>query len=371
MDLYNKNILYAVSNLGLGHAQRSIPIIRQLLSRNNNVSIVAFGAALILLKEELAQQVNFIELIDYPKLQRGYGLKHYLYLVLDLFAVIRIVRQERKFLLNHIKQNQVDCIFCDGRYGFFSKHIPSFLICHQIRVLVPKLLGLFQLPVDFFQFFLLRKYSKIIVPDFAHKIENLSGQLSHNWIAQKLNPLYIGFLSSLHREERPTNPALNVLFIMGGFLDDERKKLKLAIMSNINRLSGNKILVFGEMEHSNDIVQDDIGIFSHVSGDVRNNLFNQAQIILGWAGYTTVMDLCELGKKGVLTPTLNMTEQIYLAHRYKKNTYFSIFYKHELSEIKSLVEVKQNLPENIANWSTQKSIAVLFNFIQTYDSPRK
>ena len=65
MDLYNKNILYAISNLGLGHAQRSLPIIRHLLSQNNRVSIVAFGAALILLKEELAQQVNFIELIGW------------------------------------------------------------------------------------------------------------------------------------------------------------------------------------------------------------------------------------------------------------------------------------------------------------------
>ena len=371
MDLYNKNVLYAVSTLGLGHAQRSLPIIRHLLSRKNKVAIIAYGAALILLKEELAQEVNFIELIDYPKLQQEYGLKHYLLLVRDLFTVSRIVRQERRFILNYIQKNQVDCIFADGRYGFYAKNIPSFLICHQIRILVPRLLIFFQLPVDLFQLFFLRKFSKVIVPDFEDKTDNLSGQLSHNWIAQRVHPLYIGFLSSLYRLETQLLTPLDFLFIIGGFLDVEHNKLKSAIMTNIKHLSGNKVLVFGEMEQSSNIVKDDIAIFSHVSGDLRNNLFNQAQVILGWVGYTTVMDLCELGKKGLLTPTHNMTEQAYLARRFKKNAYFSIFAKHELSEIKSLDMLKQNLPQKITKWNTQKSIAVLFDFIQAYHAPGK
>ena len=54
-EIYQKRILFAVLNWGLGHATRSAVIIRQLLQQNNEVTIVSTGLAQQFLKEQFPQ----------------------------------------------------------------------------------------------------------------------------------------------------------------------------------------------------------------------------------------------------------------------------------------------------------------------------
>ena len=51
-------------------------------------------------------------------------------------------------------------------------------------------------------------------------------------------------------------------------------------------------------------------------------LFNRARVIVSGAGYTTVMDLVEHGKRALLIPTPNQTEQEYLAAYLSHQHYF-------------------------------------------------
>lgn len=64
MKIESTKILFAVLNWGLGHATRSLPIIKKLLADDNEIIIASSGDALILLKLEFPD-INFIELPDY------------------------------------------------------------------------------------------------------------------------------------------------------------------------------------------------------------------------------------------------------------------------------------------------------------------
>ena len=67
-----KKALFAISTLGLGHATRTLPIIKHYLKQDYHLDIVCCGNALNYLKTELhGEKVRFFELIDYPALERG------------------------------------------------------------------------------------------------------------------------------------------------------------------------------------------------------------------------------------------------------------------------------------------------------------
>ena len=62
------NIIYGVCSWGLGHATRSLPIIRKLISEGNNLTIISHGRSLELLKNEIGNGQEYVELKDYPML---------------------------------------------------------------------------------------------------------------------------------------------------------------------------------------------------------------------------------------------------------------------------------------------------------------
>lgn len=87
-----KKILFAVSSLGLGHATRTLPIIRHFLQKDRQVSVLAHGNALHFLEQELADNdVTFIEYEDYPKLERGTSIAFFYYLLIDLVRTTLLI----------------------------------------------------------------------------------------------------------------------------------------------------------------------------------------------------------------------------------------------------------------------------------------
>jgi len=61
-------IIYGICSWGLGHSTRSLPIIRKLINENNNVTIISNGRSLELLKKELGEKAQYIDITDYPML---------------------------------------------------------------------------------------------------------------------------------------------------------------------------------------------------------------------------------------------------------------------------------------------------------------
>jgi UDP:flavonoid glycosyltransferase YjiC (YdhE family) len=310
-------VLYAVSSMGFGHVHRSLPLIRQFLSDGAAVTIVSDGQGLEALRRELAGQssVDFVALTDYPPLQRGSGLAHHWYFMTDVLSMVRIMRAEGALAARLVAELAPDIIVSDGRFGFLSKHVPSFLICHIIRFFLPPMIRPFQLFCDLANFLILRRFNRVLVPDFANQDACLTGALSHNWVARLLKPAYVGYLASARRRE--LDQDIDLLFLTGGFLVTPKLAWEAWVHRAAKELGrGRVVSIVGRMERG---AAAPLGLEQHdyVFGAARDDFLNRARRIIARSGYTTISDLAELGKDAILIPTPGMTEQAYLAQRYQ------------------------------------------------------
>lgn len=348
--LQGLRVLYAVSAMGLGHVQRSIPLIRHLLHQGAVVQVVSHGGALQALKVELEGEgrqrsprppLTFRSLPDYPPLQRGRGVAHYILYLRDLLEIWRTVRREEAFLRSIQVEDPVDLVVADGRFGFVHPEIPCLLVSHQIRVLLPRLFRPVQFISDAVQLRLLRRYRSVAVPDFPEAEHALAGSLAHNALARKLPVTYIGPLSTLdgpcgdgpkgesgktqdtteesearmdYGEDEP--PDSDVLVVMGGFIERERRRFVTDMMRVLRtrpEVRATLMLGGGRWEPASPKGDSNTRMEPLVLGPERRRLFSGARLWVGRTGYTTVMDLRAAGASGILVPTRGMTEQEYLA----------------------------------------------------------
>ncbi len=357
-----KYILFAVSAMGLGHVQRSLPLIRHLLATGNELLILSHGRALDLLRLELAEAaaVRFRSFPDYPPLQRGSGIAHYAYYLRDLLAIGACMRRERAFVERLARERRFDAMFSDGRFGVFLPDVPTFLVCHQIRILLPALLRPFQPVADLAQYLLLRKFTRVLVPDFADAGQCLAGRLAHNWMARAIEPLYLGYLSSLRAGEAAK--CIDVLVIAGGFIEAERANFLAWARDRLRRVHGRVVLVLGDTR-AQAAGYDGVGHEVHacVHGEARDALMRGARLIIGRAGYTTLMDLCQIRGRALLIPTPRMTEQGYLARRIARMW-------HGPGDVAGLDADgvyfdAASLPPALRDWSTQESVRVFAHYL--------
>src|SRR5436190_17362499 len=124
-------VLYSVLDWGLGHATRSIPVIRALLKRNCRVILAGEGRSFALLKQEFpdCESVPVTGFnVRYPKKYMS------LWLIKNLPGMLRILKNEKKQTADLVKEYQPDLIISDHRYGFYHSGIASVFIAHQLRI---------------------------------------------------------------------------------------------------------------------------------------------------------------------------------------------------------------------------------------------
>ena len=80
--------------------------------------------------------------------------------------------------LFHIDVSKIDRVISDARYDIYSKKIPSFFISHQIRIMNPLRIQMFERGSEIFNLFFFKRFRGVIIPDY--KTDDLSGDLSHN-----------------------------------------------------------------------------------------------------------------------------------------------------------------------------------------------
>lgn len=308
-----RSFLFCISSLGLGHAARTLPIIRRYLGRNR-VFILSSRAALTFLRRELdGEDAVFYEFPDYPPIERGRGLLHFYYLATDIVSIGRMIRQEHRFVEELVRRHEIDLVFSDMRYGCYSNHAPSVVFCHQLEFAMPKATGLFKPLADRFNRRNFENFTKILVPDFADENHNLSGRLSHNALAKKLGAEYVGILSSVS-PLAVAEKDIDYLFILSGYLSEHADSFINRLMEQARNLGGKKVFVLGDMSREEVIESGDNTIlYSHATGAVRDDLLNRAKVVISRSGYSTLMDLVEIGARGVIIPTPKQTEQEYFA----------------------------------------------------------
>jgi hypothetical protein len=324
MSTYSPKALFAVSSLGLGHATRTLVVIRAYLRHGYGVTVVSTGNALAFLRLELADaaRVDFRDVTDYPPLERGTGWRLYWYLVVDLLRTWQLMRREHRevqaFAANY------DFIFSDGRYGFHSRWTPSFILSHQIAFIPPKGLREATWLTEHVNIAALRRFDRVFIPDYPCPSRNLAGHLAHSPYLHHCRHEYIGILSSY--EHQDVTQDIDYLFVISGYLLEHKDSFVRGLLEQAAALPGRKVFVLGQATGDDAALdgyrRDDLEILPVASGTLRQNLFNRARCVISRAGYTTVMDLVEHGKRAVLIATPNQTEQEYLAYYLSSQNFF-------------------------------------------------
>ena len=346
---------------GLGHATRDIPIIRELLKHNHKLTIASSGPALTLLKKEFPQ-CEFMHLADYPPpytKSRFFIAKFTAYIPLMIHAI----KQEEKRTQQIFKENKYDLIISDNRFGVYSPDVPSFFISHQLRFSAPKILSFAEEWAQSFNSRFHKNFTRVIVPDNSPDTVSLSGTLSCNTRPATLQRIYYaGILSSIKKLD--VEEDIDFLISVSG-PEPQRTMLEEVMLKQVQKLNGKKMVLLGKptenLEYQLPATTDTAGgdnsttVKSHAGREEMSVLMNRAKFIISRSGYTTMMEVAELGKKKCLfLPTPGQTEQVYLSQYYMEKGWFYSKSQYSLDIVKDVQEAGKysgfpSMPDSASN----------------------
>jgi uncharacterized protein (TIGR00661 family) len=299
-----KAIIYGVLNWGLGHATRSIPIIRSLIQLNYEVILCSDGDALTILQKEFPQ-LQFVEL-------PGYKVRYdFRSMILNMMrysiTMLKAIHKEEKILKRLVSEYQPEFIVSDNRYGFYHKKVRSIFITHQLNI--PSQKKWQSLTANRFLRQFIKRFDTCWVPDLEGS-PNLSGLLSHE-VTISIPIQYIGPLSRLSYLD--SEQKYDIAFVLSG-PEPQRTKLEKMIIEQQSELKGRCCLVRGTDVPLDNAKQDiKLSVFNLLGSKDLEKLIAESRLLVCRAGYTTIMDLVSLHKSAVLIPTPGQPEQEYLA----------------------------------------------------------
>ena len=304
-----QTILFAPLDWGLGHATRCIPLIKQAVSVGHRVLIAADRGPLQLLKTEFPS----LEFIPFP----GYEIRYpkdgnmVLAMAWQLPKLVFKVAKEFFQIKSIVRENKIDWVISDNRYGLFGHSAKSTFITHQLHIKT----GFWEVFFNLINHWYIRQFDSCWVPD--HKgLPNLGGVLSH---PKRLPPncRYIGPLSRFEKM-RTEKEEVDLLVIFSG-PEPQRSLFENLVIDQLKDFKGKVVLVRGlPLAQGNLILNSSQTAFNHLPDAELNKWLLQAKMVLSRPGYSTVMDMAKLEKKVVFVPTPGQTEQEYLAERMKE-----------------------------------------------------
>ena len=305
--------LIAPLDWGLGHATRCVPVINECLAKGKKVIIAADGAAAAFLKSEFPN-LTHIRL-------KGWRMRYFWPLPLAIFLQLPFfgisILFEHWSLQRIIRQNGISRVISDNRYGLWSRNADCTIITHQLYIQLPHWLKPFEKPLHAFTARLLRRFSHIWVPDYADAEKSLSGALSHGG-ALDAEVEYIGPLSRFTADcmNEPALPVPTVLVVLSG---PGRQKQRFAkrVLKHLKGTAKRILVVGAEPNLKYQVTDGNTLIVNHLPTAELNALLKLAPHVIARSGYTTIMDLHQVGRRAILFPTKGQWEQEYLAKRWR------------------------------------------------------
>lgn len=347
-------VLYSLCSWGLGHATRGLPVLRRLIGEGHEVTVYTVGRSLALLKSELGAGVSYIETAPYPSPysdKPGFAFRF----IRTAPKINALIKKEAEEIAGIVKERKIDLIISDSRFGSYSREVPSFLIFHQLRFIAPYRLALGEMATEFYNHYLQDKFNKIIVPDYEEN--SLSGDLSHDLrYFKKENIEYVGILSDFEKVDAEED--IDYLFSISG-PEPTRTDLENKLFSQIGLLGGKIAVSLGKPGAFTMETRGNAVVYSFLEKARRDELMNRAKMVVSRSGYTTVMDVAEIGKKAFFIPTPGQTEQLYIADHLEKAGYFHSVRQDRLRldiDTRDALRYKGFAPP----WKTAESIDRLF-----------
>lgn len=304
-----KRILIAVLNWGLGHASRSIPLIRDMEEAGFEPVLASDGEALLLLQKEFPG-ITTVELPSYNITYPAKGTFYNFHFFLKFPRILRSIYLEKKIIGKIISKRGIHGIISDNRFGASSSTVPSVYITHQVNVLS----GITTFFTSRMHRFFISKFDECWIPDTQEEM-NLGGKMSHG--ISLSSPLgYLGIRSRFQKQDLPLKYDLTVL-LSGP--EPQRSILESIMMKRLVDFSGTVLFIRGKMEKKFSSEQKgNMKICNFMTGVDLEKALNQSRLVLTRPGFSTLLDLAILEKKAFFIPTPGQSEQEYLAKRMKE-----------------------------------------------------
>ena len=308
-----RKIIVAVLNWGLGHASRSIPVIKALQDEGFEPVLASDGEALLLLRKEFPG-LKWLELPTYRITYPRQGRLMKFHFLLKGPRILKAVIAEHKAIKRFISSDGgVAGIISDNRLGAFSKEVPSAYMTHQLKLFSGSTSGLTTSMHHYF----INQYDECWIPD-EEGPDNLTGRMSQA-SGLKIPVKYLGILSRF--EKRDSAEKYDLLVLLSG-PEPQRSLLEEILLKELRAYSGEILFVRGKIEGVT--ISEKTGKMetaSYLTGKELETALNSAKMILSRSGYSSIMDLAALGKKAFFIPTPGQYEQEYLAFQMERKKF--------------------------------------------------
>ena len=308
-----KTIFYGALDWGLGHATRSVPIIKQLL-KNNSVILGVTPLTKLIFDEEFPE----LKKIDLPAYNITYSKVFPLWIKMGLSfpRISQIIADENKLLQTIISENKIDVVISDNRFGLYSDKAHSVFITHQLFLKAP----VFENFGSKINQKYISKFSEVWVPDYEEEDKSLSGELSHGKkIDFHKNIKYIGPQSRLRDViTEIEKDKYDYLILLSG-PEPARTELEKILLEKFKASEKKAAFVKGSESGVGTSEKKSMEIYAFPKKEELKKLILSSQKIICRSGYSTLMDMHALEKKElILIPTPGQTEQEYLAKYWEK-----------------------------------------------------
>ena len=340
-----RRILFAVHDWGLGHATRSLVLIRALVQRSDAVTILmADSPGLALLRAELGDACEFYPYDDIPKPFSRHPAIFYFRMSCSVPAIWLRFALEQRLTERLVRERRIDAVVSDSRLGVWSREVPSYCLFHSLRQIIPGRPQRLERAVERAQRYALRGYRAILVPD-AEGDDALAGDLAHNldldWHGKLV---YIGPLSEL--PQRDSTQDVDYFFSISG-VEPHHTMLAERVLAALPAIRGRSVVALGRPGAKDEVrTVGNATVHGYLDRRAQGEMLARARVIVGRSGYTTLMEAAGFGKRALFVPTPGQSEQEYLAklHCERGRVYSTLQSKLDVPRDLARAEAASGLP---------------------------
>lgn len=309
-----KRILVAPLDWGLGHATRSIPVIRALLDRGCEVLLGSNSRPLALLRKEFPE----LETLELPPYDVRYPTSNiFINVGYQAPRLVKTIAQENLLMRKLAREGRIDGIISDHRLGCSHPTLPNVVIAHQLHLRLEN--SVMQWPVRQAHYKVLAQFQECWVPDYEDVHQSISGDLDHPPLDYPPTR-YVGPLSRLRKIDLPLK--YDLLILLSG-PEPQRTRLEEKLRRQASALPEKVLLVQGKTDAEKTQVQEgNLTIISYLTSGELEQAIAESGFVVCRSGYSTVLDLAACGKKAMFIPTPGQTEQEYLAEYLAEKGFF-------------------------------------------------
>lgn len=352
-----QRVLFGTSAWGLGHATRDLVLLRALVNAGCQVSVVSTGPALRVLRAELDGQCEFLDWPDMPTTISRTTAGFILRTSASVPQILALWAWEARQMKKTLAAGRFDAVVTDHRFGLVTDRVPCYFITHSPRFIAPARDPAIEFMIEFFMNRWLRRARKVLIPD--DPVLQMSGVMSHDLRFMPPDKLvFLGFLASLRR----VDVAQDVdIFVTISGPEPQRTMFQQVVLKQAGALPGRVVVALGLPGQPPPPAPPNVELHAYLDRGQQQTMMNRAKLVVCRSGYTTLMELAQLGKPALLIPTPGQTEQIYLGQTLEKRGLFHCVEQQEL-DLGRDVEKARRCPGCIATVTPEQAAQ---RFLQT------